>query len=48
MAVQVSEAQTFAGALGAQNNVHIWNAGVDILDLSICLAGPIHPANLAD
>ena len=29
MAVQVSEAQTFAGALGAQNNVHIWNAGVD-------------------
>ena len=29
MAVQVSETQTFAGALGAQNNVHIWNSGVD-------------------
>ena len=29
MAVQVSEEETFAGQLGAQNNVHVWNSGVD-------------------
>ena len=29
MAVQVPEKQTFAGQLGKQNGVHIWNAGVD-------------------
>ena len=29
MAVQVSEEETFAGQIGAQNNVHVWNSGVD-------------------
>ncbi len=29
MAVQVSEAQSFAGLLGAEKGVHIWNGGVD-------------------
>lgn len=29
MAVQVSEADSFAGRLGTQNKVHVWNAGVD-------------------
>lgn len=29
MAVQVSERESFAGELGQQNAVHVWNAGVD-------------------
>lgn len=29
MAVQVSEADTFAGKIGQANNTHVWNAGVD-------------------